>query len=278
MANEIRLRSNNISGTITDNPLAIGATTINSAGFVDLPVVDATNHLMLILDPLEVGGTAEIVKVTAHTAASTSVTVQRGQDGSVARSMVFGTTWFHGPVASDYNFTDVAALSTNRPASPFLGQMIYETDTDSISMRSAGPVWQSVMAPLGQWTSWTPTLTALSGGTAVARYQKHGRTVHYRFTYTLAGAGVSGGPTFTLPFAAHADYVANSPMGHAILLDTGVKLYIGIAGIINSTTVFIANFNTAGNEGTPQTLSSTIPFTWGAGDILQVTGTYEAAS
>lgn len=102
MANEIRLRRNNIAGTITDNPLAIGATTINSAGFADLPVVDATNHLILILDPLEVGGTAEIVRVTAHTAAATSVTVVRGQEGSVARSHVFGTTWFHGPVASDH--------------------------------------------------------------------------------------------------------------------------------------------------------------------------------
>lgn len=103
MANEIRLRSNNISGTITDNPLAIGATTINSAGFADLPVVDATSHLMLILDPQEVGGTAEIVRVTAHTAAATSVTVQRGQESSSARSHVFNTTWMHGPVVSDFD-------------------------------------------------------------------------------------------------------------------------------------------------------------------------------
>ncbi len=141
MANEIRLRNNNISGTITDNPLAIGATTINSAGFVDLPVVDATNHLILILDPLEVGGTAEIVKVTAHTAAATSVTVQRGQDGSVARSMVFNTTWFHGPVASDYNYTQRTALSTQRTAAPFIGELIYETDTNRWAAWN-GSVWQ----------------------------------------------------------------------------------------------------------------------------------------
>lgn len=134
MANEIRLRQNNTSGTITDNPLAIGATTINSAGFMDLPVVGATNHLMLILDPLEVGGTAEIVKVTAHTAAATSVTVVRGQEGSAARSHVFNTTWFHGPLVSDFSFTDVAALSSSRPLSPFAGQMIYETDTKKLQV------------------------------------------------------------------------------------------------------------------------------------------------
>lgn len=129
MANEIRLRRNNISGTITDNPLAIGATTINSAGFVDLPVVDATNHVILILDPQEVGGTAEIVRVTAHTAAATSVTVVRGQEGTTARSHVFNTTWMHGPVASDTSLSDVT--SGTRPSVPYTGELIYETDTNS---------------------------------------------------------------------------------------------------------------------------------------------------
>src|SRR6476646_9218648 len=106
MANEIRLRSNNQSGTITANPLSSGATTINSAQFALLPTVDATNHLMLILDPLGVSGTPEIVKVTAHTAAATSVTVVRAQEGSSASSFVFNTTWFNGPTVADYNFTD----------------------------------------------------------------------------------------------------------------------------------------------------------------------------
>lgn len=134
MANEIRLRSNSLTGTITDNPLTSGATTINSAGFASLPTVTASNSLALILDPLGVGGTPEIVLVTAHTAAATSVTVLRGQEGSIARSMVFGTTWDHGPTVADYNFTDRAALSTNRPASPFAGQMIYETDTKRLQV------------------------------------------------------------------------------------------------------------------------------------------------
>lgn len=130
MANEIRLRANNVQGTITDNPLTNVATTINSVGFVDLPTVTASNHLMLILDPLETAGPAEIVQVTAHTAASTTCTIVRAQESSGARSHSFGTTWFHGPTVADFNFTDRLALSTNRPATPFAGQMIYETDTN----------------------------------------------------------------------------------------------------------------------------------------------------
>lgn len=141
MANEIRLRANNISGAINDNPLTNVATTINSPSFADLPVVDSTNHLILILDPLEVIGAAEIVIVTAHTVAATSVTVLRGQEGSVARQHPLATVWFHGPVGSDWNYTQRAALSTNRPASPFNGELIYETNTNRWTARSSGNVW-----------------------------------------------------------------------------------------------------------------------------------------
>lgn len=102
MANELRSRTNSVSGAINDNPLLIGATTINSPGFADLPIIDVTNHLILTLDPLEVFGAAEIVQVTTHTASATSVTVVRGQEGSVARQHPLNTVWFHGPVASDF--------------------------------------------------------------------------------------------------------------------------------------------------------------------------------
>lgn len=137
MANEIRLRRNNIAGTITDNPLSNVATTINSAGFVDLPVVDTTNHLILVLDPLETNGPAEIVRVTAHTNAATSLTVVRGAEGSAARTHVLGTTWFHGPVATDY---DDLYTSGARPTVPYTGMKIYETDTVR-NMLYTGTAW-----------------------------------------------------------------------------------------------------------------------------------------
>lgn len=144
MANEIRLRRNNISGTITDNPLTIGATTINSAGFADLPVVDGTNHLLLILDPTEVGGTAEIVRVTAHTAAATSVTVARGVEGSTARSHVFNTTWFHGPAASDYigvlGYAQVTANQTLTANTDLTGLSVTVTVGNNRRIRVTGKV------------------------------------------------------------------------------------------------------------------------------------------
>lgn len=127
MANEIRIRRNNIGGVTTDNPLSNVATTINSPGFVDLPTVDATSHLILVLDPLELAGPAEIVRVTAHTAAASSCTIVRGAEGSAARTHTAGTTWYHGAVASD---TTEVLTSGTRPTTPYEGQFIYETDTN----------------------------------------------------------------------------------------------------------------------------------------------------
>lgn len=234
MANEIRLRSNNMSGTITDNPLTNVATTINSASFVNLPTVTAVNHLILILDPLGTAGNPEIVTVTAHTAAASSVTVARGAEGSSARTHSLGTTWFHGPIVSDYNYTDIGALSTNRPANPTVGQMIYETDTDALSVRSAGPVWQNLISSLGAWTTWTPTLgqgatTNIAKTVTYAKYVKLGRLVIANFTLTVTGTGTAtSGVSITLPVNMNATEAAvDFTMGTAYIFDTSANTYYG---------------------------------------------------
>ena len=99
------LYHNLASGTITDNPLSNVATTINSANFVILPTVTAPDTLRLTLDPDGVSGLPEIVLVTAHTAAATSVTVTRGQEtangGAAAHSHPVNTVWRHAVTRQD---------------------------------------------------------------------------------------------------------------------------------------------------------------------------------
>tara|TARA_R110001606_G_scaffold101624_10_gene223102 strand:- start:4291 stop:5241 length:951 start_codon:yes stop_codon:yes gene_type:complete len=51
-----------------------------------LPVVSGTDYLWIVIDPDASAGAPEIVKVTAHASASTTVTVSRGQQASVARA------------------------------------------------------------------------------------------------------------------------------------------------------------------------------------------------
>lgn len=100
-----RLYADFIEGTTTTNPLLIGGTTLASAVFADLPEVVAPNTLRLVLDPERVVDEPEIVIVTAHTAASTSVTITRAADGTTAREHASGTKVVLSLVTSDLGRT-----------------------------------------------------------------------------------------------------------------------------------------------------------------------------
>ena len=87
------LYQNFLAGTITDNPLSAGATTVNSTNFANLPVVTGGDIMYLVLDPEAGAGAPEVVTVTAHSSSATSVTATRGAQGSSARSHASGTVW-----------------------------------------------------------------------------------------------------------------------------------------------------------------------------------------
>ena len=123
-----RIRDNGILGTTTDNPLTAGAGTFNSAGLANLEIVAAA-HATVTLDPLREFGEPEIVIITAHTAAATVATITRAAYGTVARSHPLGTLWVHAAV--DEDFIEILTSGT-RPADPFEGQFIYETDTNKL--------------------------------------------------------------------------------------------------------------------------------------------------
>ena len=127
------------------------------------------------------------------------------------------------------------------------------------------------------WISWTPTLTNLSGGTVnYAKYVQIGKAVWFRFSYTLAGAGVTGGVTFTLPVTA-ASSTADQTLGTAHFVDTGTASYIGLVRQATTTTANMVVINAAGTYAGTSALTSTIPHTWANTDILQCAGMYEAA-
>lgn len=114
-----RLKLNFQAGTITDNPLAIGATTINSAEFASIPAIAASPNadiLAIVLDPDAVNGAPEIVWITSHTASATSAPVLRGQEGTTARQHPQGTKWVHAVFAS-FDLSDNFATRTYNRAS-----------------------------------------------------------------------------------------------------------------------------------------------------------------
>lgn len=134
-----RIRTDNVFGTTTDNPLTAGATTMNSAGLANLAAVSSA-HAVIVLDPNRVGGAPEIVIVTAHTGSATSATITRGAHGTTARQHAQGTSWVHGAIVQDFL---IICTSSTRPSDPYEGQMIYQTDDDKY-MGYNGTTWVQI--------------------------------------------------------------------------------------------------------------------------------------
>lgn len=244
-----RVRTDNVFGTITDNPLTNVATTMNSAGLANLAVVSSAEAI-IILDPNRVNGAPEHVVVTAHTGSATSATIVRGQFGTAARAHPAGTEWVHGPIASN-------ATS-------------YATAADD----------QGDFVPVNAWESWTPTLTnlTLGNGTVTARFIRIGRTIHYYFKFVLGSTSAVGtNPSFSPPVTTSNLYSTSNVdnVGMTTLFDTGTAVYNGPCQWTNTTTF---NIQSWGASSVVTSVTSTAPFTWVTGDSLIARGTYEAAS
>lgn len=124
------------------------------------------------------------------------------------------------------------------------------------------------------WQTWTPSLVNLSGGTLTySKYIQIGKTVNARFLYTLAGAGVAGDVTVTLPVTASSNYSVNGEiLGSVYLRDNTGTDYPGVVQL-TSTTIVTLRYIAPGITA----LSSTVPFTWATSDNIGFEITYEAA-
>lgn len=136
----MRLRYVALSGT-TDTAVSGADVTFSSPGFADLPVVADPDRLFITMDPREVNGPAEVVDVTAHVAASTSITVARAQQtaygGSTARDHPLGTAWVHGPTPVDLFEMQTSATHSDAADSIALDgkstTVILEADIENIA-------------------------------------------------------------------------------------------------------------------------------------------------
>ena len=131
---------------------------------------------------------------------------------------------------------------------------------------------------LGAWTTYTSTLSgtgwAIGDGTITAKYAQIGKTVHFRTSATFGSTstyGASAAPRLSLPVANAANLTIN---GKAIVNRAGAVYYMWHANGLTSTTV--QPFMTDAN-GLVSNPTATSPFTWVAGDVLTIVGSYEAA-
>lgn len=133
----------------------------------------------------------------------------------------------------------------------------------------------------GAWKTWTPTWGGLAGQPTAnyisAKYTQLGKTVHFKIILTFLTDDLpNGSVTFTLPVAAANDYNSCYPIGQSYYAETGVGNNQGIVFCSSSAGVLMI-LNAASTYLKRDLLSSTVPHTWKNTDVIQVTGTYEAA-
>lgn len=152
MANELRVRANFTGGLVDDNPLTSSATTLTSNALQALQVIDATKHMVIVLDPDGYGGTPEIAYLTGHTSAAATATILRGQEGSTARPHLQDTPWVHSAVVSDYPVPVVYTVPTT-------------TTNSSTSLASlATPITATVTVLAGQVVDVEAMIDAFNSG------------------------------------------------------------------------------------------------------------------
>jgi hypothetical protein len=127
----------------------------------------------------------------------------------------------------------------------------------------------------GGWTTWTSSTNGitLGNGTITARYVKIGKFVNWYFRFVLGStSAITGNMTFTLPIAV----VQANNYADGIIYDVGVAGY-RCYGEIDGNTVYGRVSNSAATYTTGSLFSSTVPITWGTGDMFVFTGSYEVA-
>jgi len=137
----------------------------------------------------------------------------------------------------------------------------------------------------GAWQSWTPTLTnlTLGNGTVDAKYFQIGKTILFRFRFTLGSTSAVGtGPNFTLPVSAiSSKYGMTSSgapeIGHGHIEDNGTNGYSCKLLLPSATTATVVINNVAATYPTYAQVTATVPFTFTTGDELMLVGEYEAA-
>jgi hypothetical protein len=121
----------------------------------------------------------------------------------------------------------------------------------------------------------------LGDGTSVATYARDGRTIHFRWKFTLGSTSAVGtNPEFTLPVAmAGAPGIADTPAAVVSFLDANVPdVYPGMLLPLSTTNMRIRRVRADLTNATSADCSSTTPFTWTTSDVIYCAGTYEAAS
>lgn len=180
------------------------------------------------------------------------------------------------------------SASPVQPATPanslLLAAIVVDANASSIV---AGKIFDGRIR-IGDWQTWTPVWTStgntpsIGNGTLQGRYRLWGKTMHLNMRMVAGSTTVFGnlGWVFTLPpgiRASNANLMYQQL--HVMAVDAGNVTYWG-NGIVAPNAVDMAayaqwDYNTY--YSIAANFSPTVPFTWGVGDSLHMSGTIEIA-
>ena len=129
----------------------------------------------------------------------------------------------------------------------------------------------------GVWQDYTPTMgnVTVGDGTLLGRYAQVGNLVAYSVEFTLGStSAITGIIQVHAPVTPKGDVRFQV---NAELKQNGGSVYPTSGALAASTNSNINAMNTSGTYATFSGTSATVPFTWGSGDRVVVTGVYEAA-
>jgi hypothetical protein len=167
----------------------------------------------------------------------------------------------------------IAASAADTPARLAVGAN--NTYLIADSTQSTGLAWAA-----GTYTTFTPGGFGgftLGNGTVAGRYRQFGKTVFMEAQITLGStSSVTGSFTMQFPVSSSTLY-NNHFIGLANLRDIGAAEYFGRVWQTGTNFFIVYAENVGGTYSSTSATSSTVPFTWTTGDIINITATYEAA-
>jgi hypothetical protein len=181
-------------------------------------------------------------------------------NGAAAPALPASSLWLSVNVTSGAAVTAVKQFGSGAS-----GTVIYP-DSPTAAHRSWVPVWTNI---------------TVGNGTVTAKYKQVGKRVDFHVVLTLgSGSSVSSNPNLTLPVtaAAYGDVSSGNPyIGIAHFEDNAVGSNEGTIDMPSTTTMRPLVYTTGGTYAGIAALGSAVPFTWGTGDEIILTGSYEAA-
>jgi hypothetical protein len=122
---------------------AVGDTSISSTAFANLSTAYTTSAVLPMVLHNPATGVREVVWVTAHTAASTAVTVIRGKEGTSAQAWPSGTQWICAPTAARDGLSAYSAATLTGMTDQHVGMRALETDSSVVKHWTYAAGWQA---------------------------------------------------------------------------------------------------------------------------------------